>query len=190
METTFENQVKKTGKNWWIPLLIGLLLVFTGIITFSSPAESYFALAILFSITFLLSGVLESYFAISNRNHLNNWGWNLAFGIITALVGLLLVINPQISMVTLPFYVGFVIMFRSLMAIGWATDLKSFYDVKPVNMMIMGILGLIFSFILLWNPFFAGLTIVFWTGFGFLLVGGISIYIAFQLRKIHNKLNK
>ncbi|MCB0467885.1 MAG: DUF308 domain-containing protein, partial [Aequorivita sp.] len=165
----------------------GILLLVTGLWTLASPAESFLALAIFFSITFLTSGILEIYFSISNRHNIKNWGWNLSFGIVTAVVGILLLINPAISMVTLPFYVGFIIMFRSIMAIGWATDLKSYPGVSSGNIMIMGILGLIFSFILLWNPLFAGLTIVIWTGLGLLFVGGASTYLAFKLRKLYKE---
>ncbi|MFV0590105.1 MAG: HdeD family acid-resistance protein [Draconibacterium sp.] len=190
METQFENVIKQTGKNWWVPLLIGILLIITGVWTLFSPAASYVALSILFSTIFLISGILEIYFAVANRNEMHNWGWNLAFGILTTIFGLLLLINPEISMVTLPFYVGFIIMFRSIMAIGWATDLRSIPGVRSGNIMILAILGLIFSFILLWNPLFAGLTIVIWTGLGFLFVGGSSINLSFQLRKFHKEINK
>ncbi len=190
METNFSNQIKKTGKNWWIPLLVGILLIITGIWTFTSPVSSYLALAIVFSIAFLTSGILEIYYSITNKDQISNWGWNLAFGILTAIIGILLLVNPQVSMVTLPFYVGFVIMFRSIMAIGWATDMKAYAGVSSGNIMIMGILGLIFSFILLWNPMFAGLTIVIWTGLGFLFIGGSSIYLAFKLKKFHKEVNE
>lgn len=180
METQFQNidsQIKKSLKNWWVPMLIGVLLVGTAIWTFVSPIESYLALSILFSVSFLMSGLLEIYFSVSNRKVISNWGWNLAFGIITAIVGVMMLINPQISMITLPLYVGFVVLFRSIIAIGWATDLNQ------ANLMAIGILGVIFSFILLWNPVFGGMTIVFWTGFAFLMSGIFSLYLSFKLRK-------
>ncbi len=184
METQFQfidTQIRKDLKNWWAPLLIGVLLIVTAIWTFTSPMSSYLALSILFSISFLVSGILEIYFSIANKEAITNWGWNLAFGIITAIVGVMMLINPEISMVTLPLYVGLVILFRSIMAIGWATD------ISEGSLMILGILGILFAFVLLWNPVFAGMTIVFWTGFSFLISGIFSCYLAFKLRKVYKQ---
>lgn len=190
MTAQFENiksQITESLKNWWVLLLIGLLLAGTGFWTFTSPVKSYLTLAIIFSITFLLAGILESYFAISNRKAMDNWGWSLMFGIITALGGILMLVNPQISMVTMPFYIGFVILFRSTMAIGWATDLKRQGVLNWGNLMIAGVLGILFSLILIWNPAFGGMTIVFWTGFSFLMTGITSVVLAFKLRRVYKQ---
>ncbi|MGB1268692.1 MAG: HdeD family acid-resistance protein [Flavobacteriaceae bacterium] len=192
METqleSFESTIKKTLKNWWVPLLTGILLIGTAIWTFASPLTSYLALAIIFSLSFLASGILEIYFSISNREHMSNWGWNLAFGVITALVGVIMLTNPEISMVTLPFYVGFVILFRSVIAIGWAIDLKNQGVLNWGNLMIMGVLGILFSFILLWNPVLGGMTIIFWTGFAILMSGIFSLLLSFKLRKTYKEMN-
>ncbi len=51
--------------------------------------------------------------------------------------------------------------------------------------MAVGIIGIIFSFILLWNPLFAGLTVVVWTAFVLITAGITSIYLSFKLRKLH-----
>lgn len=190
METQFTTNIKKTIKNWWAPIVIGILLTLTAIWTFTSPQESYLALSIIFSLSFLTAGIVDIIFSISNRENIKNWGWNLAFGIITAIMGVLMLINPAISMVTLPLYVGFVILFRSIMAIGWATDLKAQGFLDWGNLMVMGILGTIFAFILLWNPILGGMTIVFWTGVAFLFAGIFNIYLGFRLRKVHKNISE
>lgn len=184
------NQFFKTVKNainyWYVPLIIGLIFIGVGFWTFSSPLESYLALSIIFSISFFVAGLSEIIFAISKRNSVDNWGWTLVFGILTFMVGLLLMMNPEVSMATLPFYLGFVLLFRSIGAIGYSTDLKN-YGVKDWGgLMALGIIGIIFSFILLWNPLFAGWTVVVWTGLAFIVAGIISIYLSFKLRKLHS----
>lgn len=185
MRTSFIKRVSNTVKNWWIPLLIGLLFIFTGIWTFTSPVESYLALAIIFSVSFLVSGIMETYFAISNRKELDNWGWTLAFGILTLIIGLMMIANPELSITTLPFYVGFVLLFRSFGAIGMATDLKQYGVMDWGTLMVLGVLGVIFSLMLLWNPLFASVSIVVWTGLSFIIAGGFSIYISLKLRRLH-----
>ena len=98
--------------------------------------------------------------------------------------------NPEVSKITLPFYVGFVLLFRSVFAIGASIDLKNYYVMDWGYLMAIGILGVIFSFILLWNPLFAGMTLVFWTALLFIVSGAYSIYFSFKLKKLHDLPNK
>jgi uncharacterized membrane protein HdeD (DUF308 family) len=123
-------------------------------------------------------------FAIANRKELNSWGWYLAGGILYTLFGILLISRPEISIVTLPFVVGFFVLFKSANALAWAYDLNSMGIKNWGNIAIVAVLGLIFSFILLWNPLFAGLSLVIWTGLAFLLTGIASIMLSFHLKKI------
>lgn len=177
--------IRNAIKHWYIPLLVGLLFVIVSIVTFTSPASSLLALAILFSLSLLFGGIGEIIFSVANKDQLENWGWSLAFGIITLVVGVLLLINPALSMTTLAFYVGFVVLFRSIAAISFALDIKRYGSKNWGGLLAVGILGAIFSFILLWNPAFAGMSIVIWVALSFLFTGLFSIYLAFQLRKLH-----
>jgi uncharacterized membrane protein HdeD (DUF308 family) len=181
-------RIRQSIKHWYIPLIIGILLIATAFWTFTSPIESYVALSLLFSISFLVSGVLEVFFALSNRDEIDNWGWVFVLGLATAIIGGLMMTHPMVSMEVLPVYVGFMVLFRSIMAIGWALDLKNYGVLDWGNLMLVGVLGTLFGFILLWNPIFAGLTIVIWTGIGLLVSGVFSIYISFKMKKLHNKI--
>ena len=181
----FVKKLKSTVKHWYIPLVVGLLFIGLGIWTIFRPAESYLGLAILFIIAFIVGGLLEIIFAISNKDELDHWGWELAGGILSFVIGIIMAMKPELSMITLPFYISFVIMFRSIMAISSSMELKKYGVMDWGNLMAMGILGLIFSFILLWNPMFAGLTIVVWTGLALITIGGYGIYYALKLQKLH-----
>lgn len=190
MANSIFKTVRSAVKNWWLPLIMGLIFILTSIWTFMSPNESYLALAIVFSISFLVSGFLEIVFSISNREVLQGWGWTLAFGILTVVVGVLLLSNMELTTASLPLYVGFLLMFQSFMGIGYAFDLKSYGVLDWGNLLALGILGVLFSFILIWNPIFGGMTLVIWTGIAFMVVGIYNIYIAFRMRKIHRNWNK
>jgi uncharacterized membrane protein HdeD (DUF308 family) len=188
--SNFLKTVTNTVKYWYIPLIVGLIFIGIGVYTIISPLKSYLALSILFSLSFLFSGISEIIFSISNRKEIDNWGWTLTFGILTFLLGVLLVMNPVISITTLPIYVGFVMLFRSIMGISYALELKNYGVLDWGNLMVLGILGLIFSFVLIWNPLFAGMTIVFWTGLAIISGGAFSVYLSFKLKKIKSLPNK
>ena len=177
--------IRNSIKYWYIPLIVGLLFIGVGIYTFMSPIESYSALSTIFSVSFLFIGLSEIFFSIANRDEIDNWGWTLIFGIFTFVLGVLLVMNPAISMTTLPIYVGFLVLFRSIGGISFAIELKNNGILDWGNLMLIGVLGVLFSFLLLWNPFFAGITIVFWTGLSLISGGIFSIYLSLKLKKIN-----
>ncbi|MFD1629862.1 HdeD family acid-resistance protein [Pseudopedobacter beijingensis] len=184
MSTSLFKTVKSAVNHWYIPLIVGILFFILGIYVWSQPLASYLALSIFFCVSFIVSGVAEIIFSISNKNEMDNWGWTLAFGIINLLMGILLATHPGLSMATLAFYVGFVILFRSISSISASIELKN-YGVSDWGwMMFWGILGVIFSFILLWNPLFAGLTLVVWTALGLMSMGIFGIVFAFKLKSL------
>ena len=174
-----------TIKHWYIPAIVGSIFIVVGIYTFASPATSYVALSILFSLSFLFSGISEIVFSLTNRNEMDNWGWVLAFGILTTVIGGLVLSNPAVSMATLTFYVGFLILFRSISALSFSLDLKDYGIGDWGALMALGVIGLIFSIIMIWNPAFAGMTIVIWTGLAFITTGIFSLYMAFKLKKLN-----
>src|SRR5690554_298090 len=176
---------KNSIRHWYIPLLVGLLFVVISIVVFTSPLTSLLTLSICFALSFLFGGLSEIVFSIANRNRLDNWGWSLVFGIITFIIGTSLIMHPALSISVLAFYVGFLLLFRSISSISFALDIKKYGSKNWGAMLIFGILGAIVSFILIWNPVFAGMGVVVLVALSFLFAGLFSILLAFQLRKIH-----
>ncbi|MCA4782732.1 DUF308 domain-containing protein [Empedobacter stercoris] len=186
MARTFYKSIKNSVKYWWILLIIGLLFVGLGIYTFVSPVASYVALSVFFAVSFLFSGISEIVFSLSNKDEIDSWGWTLAFGIITAIIGFMLVINPILSLEVFAFYVGFLVLFRSISGISYAFELKN-YGVKDWGFsLFFAIIGLIISIILISNPQLAGLTAVMWLGLAIISSGIFAIFISFQLKRVKN----
>ena len=185
MELSLIKSLKKTIKHWYIPLLVGIFFIIVSGVSFAWPASSLLALSLLFAISFLLGGFSEIVFSLANREQLDNWGWSLAFGIVTSIVGILLMLNPALSITTLAFYIGFVVLFRSISTIGFAMDIKKYGSKNWGALLGLGIIGTIVSFILIWNPIFAGLSVVILVALSFLFAGLFNIFLSFQLRKLH-----
>lgn len=173
-------------RRWYLPLVIGVILLILGVWTLFTPAKSYVALVIVFAIGFLINGILETYFAIVNKTN----GWSLALGILSLILGLMLLFNPALSAITLPLYVGFMLMFRSVSGIAIALHLRRHYVIDWGTLMVFSVLGILLSFLMIFNPAFGGLSIVLWTGFAFLASGALSIVFALRLRKLHTFIQK
>ncbi|CAM3669370.1 HdeD family acid-resistance protein [Sphingobacterium prati] len=184
MANSFLKTIRSSVKNWYIPLIVGLLLILLGFYTISTPIASFLALAILFSWSFIASGILEIIFALQNKNEVDGWGWYLTGGILYAIFGILLIANPLLSASTLAFIVGFYALFKSFQLLSFSFDLKNYGSNSWGWITLFAVLGIIFSFILLWNPLFAGLSLVIWTGMAISIVGFAACVLAFQLKNL------
>ena len=188
MENSTRKLIKNSIKYWYLPLVLGIVFIIVGIWVSNTPLSSYLTLSFLFAFTFLIGGIIEIIYALSNRNSTESWGWLLASGILGLLLGILLIANLSISMIVLSLYVGFWILFYSIIGIGRSIDLKKYSSKRWGYLMFTSILGLILSLIIIWNPLFGGLTIVFYTALAFIILGALNIVLAFELRKLYKEL--
>jgi len=179
---TFTNAVK----HWYIPLILGIIFILCGVYVFSVPLETYLTLTILFSLSFIISGLLDIIFSIQNSGIVKGWGWYLVNGLLTLIFGIYLVAYPAISVTILPFVVGFVLLFRSFQLFGFALELKDLKVNSWGNLAAASILGILFSFLLIANPFFTGLSIVVLTAMSFIFSGIAAIVLSFSLKRVKN----
>ena len=73
MENSNLNPSEGTAKYWYLPLITGILFILIAIWVFGTPLASYITLVILFSVTFLLTGIIEIAYALFNRKNIYNW---------------------------------------------------------------------------------------------------------------------
>ncbi|UYW01750.1 DUF308 domain-containing protein [Flavobacterium agricola] len=184
---TFTKSIKNSIKHWWVPLLAGLLFIFMGAYSFYSPMTAYESLTIVFTITFLFSGLSEVSFAIANRHEIDNWGWTLAWGLLTAVIGFILFVRPLESMEVLAYFIGFWVLFRSVSGISYSIDLKHYGTPNWGSLLALSILGVFVGLIMILNPVLAGFTAVIWLGCGLVIVGVFAIALAFNLKGLKAK---
>lgn len=177
---TFTNGVK----HWYIPLIFGILFIVCGIYVFATPLESYITLSVIFSLSFLFSGLTETFFALQNTKSLHGWGWYLVDGLLSLVIGIYLLANPGVSMATLPFVVGFVLMFRSFQLLGFAFDLKEHKVVSWGDLALTSVLGIILSFLLISSPLFTSISLVVLTAIALIFIGTASIILSLKLKKL------
>lgn len=182
--------IKNSVKYWYLVLVAGIISIGVGLWVMIFPRESITVTALVFVLTFLITGLFETIFAIANRNAMTNWGWELALGILNLIIGVLLLLNPAISVLTLAFYVGFVILFHSLAAIIIAFDLKRYLILQWGNLLAMGIIGFILAVLLLVNPSLTTMVVVIFLGLALIIGGTMSIYFSLKLKKIKERAQK
>lgn len=184
---SFTKSVKNSIKHWWIPLLVGILFIFMGTYSFYSPMTAYESLTIVFTVTFLFSGLSEISFAVANRHEIDNWGWTLTLGLVTAVIGFILFLRPLESMEVLAYFIGFWVLFRSISGISYSLDLKHYGTPNWGGLLALSILGVIIGLIMISNPILAGFTAVIWLGCGLIVAGVFAVALSFSLKSLKKK---
>ena len=185
--STISNAVA-TVNNWWWFIIKGILFLIAGIAIFTHPVEGYVGLSLLFSIVILCAGISQIFFSVGNRHALRGWGWTLASGILDVVIGVYLLTFPVVTLVTLPFIVGFWLMFRSFYLIGASIELSTLKLPAWGWLLAGGIVMLVVAFLVLYYPGAGMVGIVAYSGAGFILGGILNIALAFQFRQIKNVL--
>ena len=180
METT-ENYIP-ANRYWWLMLIIGILSILCGIWVFRNPVESYFALAVYFSIIFILYGIGEIVNAFASVRY-RNWGWGLAIGILDLVIGIILLAHLGWTADMLPFIVGFLLMFAGISFIGQSAQMQSYRRPNWGWLLVGGILTLIFAFLIIFHPLFGVFNIIIWTGLAFIFGGISAIFYSFALKR-------
>ena len=180
--STVVNTIKNGIKNWWWFLIMGIMSLVAGAAIFAKPAESYITLSVLFSIIMASTGFSQIVFSISERRYLKNWGWTLVSGILDFALGTYLMIYPAITMATLPFIVGFYLLFRAIYLIGASIELSSI-GIKGWGWLLTGgVVLLALGFLTLYYPAVGAIGIIACSGYAFIVSGIFSIVLAFQLK--------
>lgn len=179
-------RMKDAVKNWWMLLLVGLIVLVIGVFVFAYPEMSYLALSMTFAAMVLLSGIVSIVVAASTSNPAIGKGWIMAGGIIELLLGILLVIFPAIAVASLPFFLGFWLLFRSFRMIGVGANLASMKVPGGVWTIIVGALLLVCSVLILAQPVPLGVeAVVIWVGVSLVMAGIAMVISAFQLKELH-----
>jgi uncharacterized membrane protein HdeD (DUF308 family) len=104
--------------------LLGVLSFIVGIYAIRHVLVTLASLALLLGIFWIVQGSVELFTAISNRG-LPSRGWTIFVGIISVLAGIVVLVYPSISLVTLAIVLGIWLIFFGAMEIYFAFRLRS-----------------------------------------------------------------
>lgn len=156
----------------WISLMIGVLLILSGVIFFSRPIESLLSLVNIISFIFIMVGVLRIIRYFTDR--IFKSGAFLVGGILDILLGILIIYNQPFSIIAFTTFLGFWQIVSGVSEIAISIDLKKFNLPRWWLGIISGILGIIIGFIFINNPASSSIYISF-----YLLVYGITFISTF-----------
>jgi uncharacterized membrane protein HdeD (DUF308 family) len=113
-----------SGGNRVLLALLGVLSLFIGLYAVRHVLISLLALALLLGIYWIVSGSMELYMALSHRG-LRNRGWTGVMGVLGVLAGLIVLVYPAISLLTLTVVLGIWLIVRGVMEVTLAFKVRS-----------------------------------------------------------------
>jgi uncharacterized membrane protein HdeD (DUF308 family) len=165
-------------KDWYWILIKGIIMILLAILVFSAPGGTLVGIAVYIGIGLLLAGGIMIVRGIMDRNILPNWGWTVFGGVLDLFLGYMFLVNPVASVSVIPFMIGF-----------WAVYYGCYLVIDGFSgtgnaalKVIAGILVVILGNVMIFNPLFAGMTMVICFGI-LLLIGGVySVIVSFSLK--------
>ena len=180
---------KSLTRYWWAMLILGVAIFVVGILIFTYPGESYIGMAALFAVLMLVSGIIEVVIAFTEK-YMVGRVWAAVLGVLEIILGIILICSPAITAMMLPIVLGIWLLFRGIGLIGIASEMSHFKVNGMVWTIILGILLIICSLMILFQPLFGIAAVVVWVGISFLVAGVSLVVFAFQLFSIKNKFKK
>lgn len=155
-----------------LTIILGAVLIIVGIYCFFNLGAAFLSLALIFGIIMLIYGIGQLVLYFSSRNDNGVTGWVLADGIITSLLGLVIIFFPFTSEYVLLIWFAVWLLFSGIMRIVGAFQIKPYLPGAPwVLMLILGILSLVIGVIGLIYPMVTGVFMAVLLGIFFILQG-------------------
>ena len=165
------------AKKWWVLLLRGILLIIAGLLAFVSPVTwiIFVGVYMLFDgMSFLLAGFADQPGGQSR--------WPLIIiGVLGLLAGLIILWNPALGGITLTYVIAAWAIVTGILTIISALRLREEID-NEWWLVLSGVLAIIFG-ILVFQNVLAGILTIGWVfGVFAIVVGILSIALAFRVR--------
>jgi len=176
------NSTGKQLRYSWTFIITGLLLTLAGVAALYEPLHTGRALGISLGIVIVLLGIGHIAFVIVN-SHLPHRGWHILISTLDLLIGAVLLPYPDVTIVVLPFLLGFWFLIRGLSMILYAFTLRHLTPRSGRGWVAAGgFFVALFAFFVIGFPLFGFMAIVTWTSFALIITGISNILLAFRLR--------
>ncbi len=170
-------------KYWWLVLVHGIVAVLFGIFTLVYPGLTAVSLVLAFGIYAVVSGGINLGLALFGGGHSNDRFMLGLQGVLTGLIGILVLTWPGISMIWL------LLAIISFAFVSGIVEIVAAFQARNFWLGLSGLISLLFGLFALRFPGDGALAIVAIIGIYAIGVGVMLIVLSFQVRKLGNILS-
>jgi uncharacterized membrane protein HdeD (DUF308 family) len=180
-ETLYQEEVRELTWGWWLVLLVGLLSVVAGVIVLAKPGDSLATLAVIAGIFLLADGILELIASLMRSTR--NRGMVALFGVLTAVIGVLLIRHPVGGVAFVALLIGIWLIAAGVIRFVTAFEERDHH----VWHALAGVLELIAGIVIVSAPGIGFATLAVLVGIGFILNGIGMTALGWGMREIRHE---
>ena len=171
-------EAKQYGSGWWLLLVVGVLSVVAGVIILLKPSDSLPTLAVIAGIFLLLDGILE--LADSFLRGTRDRGLIALFGVLTAVVGVLLIRHPGGGVAAVALLIGIWLIAAGVIRYVAAFEADTYNGWHALA----GLIELIAGIVIIVNPDIGFATLALLVGLGFIANGIGMLALGWNLERL------
>jgi len=174
--------VDTLAERWWILVVRGIAAIVFGILTFTAPQSSLFALVILWGAYAIVDGVFALMLAARSGRAGERWGWMLLEGLVGIGAGVATFMWPQITGLVLLTLIAFWAVLTGVAEVAMAITLRR--EIKGEWFLALsGLLSMAFGVLLVASPGRGALALAWTIGAYALAFGVMLIALGVKLRR-------
>ena len=171
-------------KKWWLLLIKGFILIILACLIIFYPQESIMTISRFMGISLVITGIVLLLISAELRKSVENWTMRLAEGILDIVFGFFLLAHPEISLATIPIFIGFWVIFYGVLILTGSFQFKESFQTRRKAVLIVGIFTVIIGFIISFNPGVTIVSISILIGVPVLIIGLANLFFAMNLRNL------
>lgn len=165
---------------WWLLAILGALTILVGFAALIYPGPTLLVVGLLFGIWLVIWGSFSLYRGIAESGGTAVRVLSVVIGVIGVIAGLVLIVRPGQSVVTVVFVMGVWWVVTGILEVIQGVAI---HENRWANL-ILGLLGTAAGIVILVWPGIGLVTLVFIVGFTLIFRGTLEVVLAFQLRKL------
>lgn len=162
------DEIRDATSAWWLLVVIGLLGIAAGVVVLLKPEDSLSFLAVVAGIFILASGIFDV--AISFNRRTPNRGLAAIVGVLSAVIGVLLVRHPIGGVLFVALLIGI-----WLIAVGVVRFVEAFDSDRRTWNIVVALLEIVAGIVIVATPPIGFATLALLTGIAFIL-NGVAIF--------------
>ncbi len=151
-----ENYIKKYNR---YNILISLALIVLSIFLIIDPTTSFNAITIIIGIIVGITGLVELITYFTSPQEIKAFSFKLIIGVITTILGIVIIINAQTINTILTWVIGAWIIIESIIKLQIAFNIKGISNTSWKAIVIISIITFIIGLIIILNPFATLITV-------------------------------
>ncbi len=170
------------ARNWWIPLVSGVVAIIFGILALILPHITLFTLIVLFGIFALIQGIASLARASTAGQQGRSWIWPVVGGLMCIAAAIAAFVWPGITALVLLYIIGAWAIILGISEVVAAIGLRE--ETGRMWLQIAaGVISVLFGILLFVHPGAGALALVWLIGIYAILLGVTRIALAFELRR-------